>query len=462
MPQLHITRRLLLAATGALFLGGLAYSLGLTALWQPRPAAQAAERITYWVEGGDAAASERIASVIRAGGWIPSTAERGSADLEFTLTEGPATAGVLPVAAGQPAALTGASLVTPQTRFSYYAGLPTSPVGVNVRTDIIAKLAVTKLQSGDEWSFVAAGDIGLGRSVYTQMKAAGDMSKPYRYFADTLRAADLAVANLECAVSDDKAVITNTGMTFVAPYEAAAGLKDSGIDAVSLANNHAFNGGVDGYRDTLAELKRLGLTAFGGGLTDTEAHTERIITVKGVKVALLGYSSITGSTPATATSPGMAYLAMAPWGRYTPSQADRMAADIAAARTRADVVIPYFHWGTEYTHTANADQRAVARRAIEAGADLVLGAHPHWVQGVEWYQGKLIAYSLGNFVFDQDWSTETRQGTVLKLKFQGRHVTHAELVPYEIHGNLQPRPASAAAAQEILSDVHKHSWWPAP
>jgi poly-gamma-glutamate synthesis protein (capsule biosynthesis protein) len=366
---------------------------------------------------------------------------------------------VLPVDAAEPAALTGASILKPHTRFSYYAGLPTSQIGVNERTDIIAKLHQAKL-TGDEWSMVAVGDIGLGRSVYTQMKAAGDMAKPYRYFADTLRSADLAVANLECAVSDAKAVITNTGMTFVAPFEAAAGLKDSGIDAVSLANNHAFNGGADGYRDTLAEIKRLGLTAFGGGLNTTEAHTERIITVKGIKVALLGYSSITGSTAATADSPGMAYLSMAPWGRYTPSESDQMAADIAAARTRADVVIPYFHWGTEYTHQANDDQRAVAHRAIEAGADLVLGAHPHWVQGVEWYQGKLITYSLGNFVFDQAWAVETTQGTALKLKFRGRSVTAAELVPYEIVGNLQPRPASAEAAPGILADVYEHSWWP--
>jgi poly-gamma-glutamate synthesis protein (capsule biosynthesis protein) len=224
-------------------------------------------------------------------------------------------------------------------------------------------------------------------------------------------------------------------MTFVAPFEAAAGLKDAGFDALSLANNHAFNGGAAGYADTLDELGRLGIAAFGGGRNDTEAHTERIITVQGPKVALLGYSSITGSTPATAGSPGMAYLAMAPWGRYTPSEADRMAADIAAARTRADLVVVYYHWGTEYTHDANADQRAVAHRAVEAGADLVLGAHAHWVQGVEWYQGK--------------------------LKLQGRHITAAELVPYEIHGNLQPRPASADAARDILDDVHTHSWWPA-
>ncbi|MDF2461204.1 MAG: type 3 domain protein, partial [Candidatus Saccharibacteria bacterium] len=428
------SRRLFLTGLTVVVLAAVGYSLGIAGLFVPQPAARAAERLTYWIEDADPAAKQQIEAAIRSSGWIPDAAARGAADLEFSLKELPATAGVLPVATAEPAALTGATLLKPLTRFSYYAGIPTtSPVGINERTEIISKLHQTKFDSGSEWSMVAVGDIGLGRSVYTQMKAAGDMTRPYRYFKDTLSAADLAVANLECAVSDDKAVITNSGMTFVAPYEAAAGLKDSGIDAVSLANNHAFNGGADGYRDTLAELKRLGLTAFGGGLNATEAHTERIMTVKGVKVALLGYSSIAGSTAATDHAPGMAHIPMAPWGRYAPSESDQMAADIAAARTRADVVIPYFHWGTEYTHVANADQRAVAHRAIEAGADLVLGAHPHWVQGVEWYQGKLIAYSLGNFVFDQSWAEQTKQGTVLKLKFQGKQVTAAELVPYEIH-----------------------------
>jgi poly-gamma-glutamate synthesis protein (capsule biosynthesis protein) len=248
-------------------------------------------------------------------------------------------------------------------------------------------------------------------------------------------------------------------MTFVAPFRAAAGLKASGFDAVSVANNHSFNGGVAGYRDTLAELDRLGVASFGGGLTSTAAHTARFLTVKGIKVALLGYSGIAGSTPAGADSPGMAYLSMAPWGQYDPSQADSMAADIQAAHSRADVVIVYYHWGTEYTHDANADQRVIAHRAIDAGADVVLGAHPHWVQGVEWYQGHLITYSLGNFIFDQSWATETKQGTMLQATFEGRHLTSAALLPYEIHDNLQPRPASPAAATQILADVHGHSWW---
>src|SRR6185369_17720514 len=97
---------------------------------------------------------------------------------------------------------------------------------------------------------------------------------------------------------------------------ASQGLKASGLDGLNLANNHSYNGGAAGFADTLAAVKSLGLTPFGGGLNDATAHAPQILTVHGVKVALLGYSSITGSTAATATSPGMPFISMAPWGPY--------------------------------------------------------------------------------------------------------------------------------------------------
>jgi poly-gamma-glutamate synthesis protein (capsule biosynthesis protein) len=138
-----------------------------------------------------------------------------------------------------------------------------------------------------------------------------------------------------------------------------------------------------------------------------------------------------------------------------------MEADIRAAKAHADLVFVYYHWGTEYTHDANADQRTVAHRAIDAGADLILGTHPHWVQGIEWYKDRLITYSLGNFVFDQEWSTKTKQGTFLKARFSGKRLTSAELVPYQIEDYQQPRPVNADIAGSILQDIFTHSWWQA-
>ena len=152
-------------------------------------------------------------------------------------------------------------------------------------------------------------------------------------------------------------------------------------------------------------------------------------------------------------------LSMAPWGDFEEAPIAQMEVDIKAAKVQADVVFVYYHWGTEYTHLANNDQRTVAHRAVDAGADLILGTHPHWVQGVEWYNGKLITYSLGNFVFDQEWSTETKQGTILSATFSGKNLVAASLKPYQIEGYYQPRFTTAATEQKILGDVYGSSWW---
>jgi poly-gamma-glutamate capsule biosynthesis protein CapA/YwtB (metallophosphatase superfamily) len=461
LPRLHQQSFIpaLLAGLVVAIIAGATYSNG--AWWRPSPAARAAEHLTYWVEGSNAAANQQIDSAIRSAGYVPVKSLHDQATISFTVAPSTTSTGVLPTPSGHPVALGGPTLVATSPSPTLYASLGApSAVPLAKRKNIVTALANTPANpTSKKWTLAAVGDIGLGRSVYTQMATNSDFLRPFSYYRDTLRTADLAIANLECALSDDHAVVSNGGMTFVAPFAAAAGLKDSGLDAVSVANNHSFNAGAAGYRDTLRELGRLGIAGFGGGLDSTAAHTASILTTGGVRVALLGYSSIIGSTAAGANSPGMAYLSMAPWGQYDPSQADAMAADIRAARSKADVVIVYYHWGTEYTHDANADQRTIAHRAIEAGADVVLGAHPHWVQGVEWYRGHLIAYSLGNFIFDQDFATETKQGTMLQATFEGKRLISAGLVPYEIHDNMQPQPAGPAASASILADVYSHSWW---
>jgi poly-gamma-glutamate synthesis protein (capsule biosynthesis protein) len=116
----------------------------------------------------------------------------------------------------------------------------------------------------------------------------------------------------------------------------------------------------------------------------------------------------------------------------------------------ADVVIPYFHWGAEYVSVPNQRQRSLAYAAIDAGADLVLGAHPHWVQETERYQGVPIFYSLGNFVFDQMWSTETRQGVIATFAFAGSRVTDVQFTPVVIEDYNRPRIAAGADHEAVL------------
>jgi poly-gamma-glutamate capsule biosynthesis protein CapA/YwtB (metallophosphatase superfamily) len=459
-----------LTAASTAVLASAAYTIAVTGIWvKPLPATAATE-LRYWVEGGDEAVTQQLTGQITKAGYAPvPAAAADQADVALTRAQTPGATPVLEAASGAPAQLnttgpTSAKIVTAAAKPSYYlgthprAGLPAAKLAA-LTTNLTANL---KTAPANTWSLTALGDIIIGRTTYLQIQRYGDPNKPFAYFADTIRDSDLALADLECTISDAHTIVTDGGMTFASPASSAAGLKAAGIDAVNVANNHSFNVGAAGFTDTLDAMAHLGIPTFGGGRNDQEAHSPTILTVKGVKVALLGYSSIVGSTPAGANTPGMAHLSMAPWDPFNEAEAARMESDIKAAKAQADLVMVYYHWGTEYTHDANADQRQIAHRAIDAGADLILGTHPHWVQGVEWYKDKLITYSLGNFIFDQEWSTKTKQGTFLKATFNGAHLTSAELVPYQIEDYLQPRPVGEATAAGILGDVFAHSWWPAP
>lgn len=450
----------------ALVLGSASYVIARTGFWmKPLPPTQAATKINYWIEGGDSNLARTLADHITAAGYIPTAAtEAGSADIALARAATPGATPVQFTATGQPAALKDAKIITPTTTPGYYltasnrAGLPEAKF-----TELTESLATAlKTAPAKNWSLVALGDIIIGRTVYLQMRRYNDPHRPFAHFADTIKGADLALADLENAFSDTKAIVTDGGMSFVSPFSAAAGLKSSGIDAVSVSNNHSFNGGSTGFTDTLDEMARLGVKTFGGGRNEAEARRPLIMEAGGTKVALLGYSSIVGTKPPTATTPGMNYISMAPWGPFNEAHVAQMETDIKAAKQQADLVFVYYHWGTEYTHQANNDQRTVAHRAVDAGADLILGTHPHWVQGIEWYKDRLITYSLGNFIFDQEWSTKTKQGTFLKATFNGPTLTAAEFVPYQIEDYQQPRPVNTAVSQQILNDIYSHSWWPEP
>jgi poly-gamma-glutamate capsule biosynthesis protein CapA/YwtB (metallophosphatase superfamily) len=452
-------RYITLFGVAAVVLSTASYSVALTGIWTKAvPPAVSATKLSYWVEGGDSAVTKQLITQLTKSGYTSSPADSAAqADIVLTRTQTPGSSPVLESATGAPSKLDTATIVTPTTKPSYY--LTTSvELPADKRNAIAGAL---KTAPDNTWDLVALGDIIIGRTVYLQMQRYGDPNKPFAYFADTIRGADLALADLECTISDAHTRVTSSGMTFASPQSAASGLKSSGIDAVSVANNHSFNVGSAGFTDTLDAMKTLGIPIFGGGRNDQEAHAPLLLTTHGVKIALLGYSSIAGSTPAGTNSPGMAHLTMAPWGAFNEAEAARMEQDIKATQEQADLVMIYYHWGTEYTHNANADQRQIAHRAIDAGADLILGTHPHWVQGVEWYKDRLITYSLGNFIFDQEWSTKTKQGTFLRATFNGAHLTSAELVPYQIEDYLQPRPVNEAVGKGILNDIYTHSWWPA-
>ncbi|MDQ3855031.1 MAG: CapA family protein [Chloroflexota bacterium] len=290
------------------------------------------------------------------------------------------------------------------------------------------------------WTLTAVGDIMLSREVLRKMQSYGDYRHPFLHTAGLLRSADLTVANLELPLSDNvlPAADPHT-MTFVAPTKAAEGIRWAGIDGVSLANNHTTNFGTGPLLDTIQALDRYGLGHFGGGRDYESAHAAEIFEVNGIRVALLGFDAIVNWGWTNPGAPGLA-----------AAREDAVRRAIAKARTQADVVIPFFHWGVEYTAYPSGFQTWMAHIAVDAGADLVLGAHPHWVERVETYKGKTIVYSLGNFVFDQMWSRETRQGVIATFTFQGNKVTGIKWTPTLIYDFNQPRVATGYDYSAVL------------
>lgn len=286
-----------------------------------------------------------------------------------------------------------------------------------------------------------AGDIMLGRGVNNKMVAYNDYLYPYRQIAGEFHSADLRVANLECTITDLYPVPTDPStFDFVSAKRAVDGLVYAGFSALTVANNHAGGAGPGALQDMLATLRSHGIATCGGGDNLAAARQPALMTAKGLRIALLGYDAISPQAPyATASSPGLA-----------PLDLSTLAQDITAARSRADLVIPYFHWGIEYTKDPTPDQQHAARTAIDAGADLVLGVHPHWVQGIESYKGKLILYSFGNFIFDQDWSRPTMEGMLVHLYWRGTTLVGVRFVPVLDVDRCQPRPMTPAEAVEVF------------
>lgn len=259
-----------------------------------------------------------------------------------------------------------------------------------------------QMLSAQELQLAVGGDVMLAELAGQTIARGGD---PFEDVAAILQQADVKVANLEC-------VVATTGIAEVKPYTFRVSpnvlpVVKRHFDVVCLANNHTGDFGHEAFLEQLALLKQHGIRFFGGGKDCVEARTPLMIESKGMRIALLGYNDFKPrSFEAGPSWPGVAWAVDA-----------QIVADIKAARSlhKADLVIPVMHWGWEYEPT-NDRQKKLARLMIESGADLVIGGHPHVTQEVEYHRGKLIVYSLGNFVFDGFDEGDRRTGWILRLK----------------------------------------------
>ncbi|WP_151483195.1 CapA family protein [Streptomyces albicerus] len=301
------------------------------------------------------------------------------------------------------------------------------------------------------------GDIMLGRRVGAEIARSDDPSLPFTSTARRLVTADLTVGNLECTLSR-AGPPTQGGDSFAADPTSLAGLRQAGFDVLLLANNHLGDFGPEALRRTVRSARAAGFATTGAGDDLAAAREPAIVRVGALRFGILSFNAIGETPPAGPATPGAVRLRMPPrTGPLNTSDLAALEASVRALHTRADVVVVCPHWGRQYTHRPVPAQHTVAHRLIDAGADAVIASHPHWVQNLELYKGRPVAHSLGNFVFDMDFSPEVRQGVVLELVFWGASPMAARPLPIQIGDRYVPHflGAGSRESREILADV-----WP--
>jgi gamma-polyglutamate biosynthesis protein CapA len=270
---------------------------------------------------------------------------------------------------------------------------------------------------------VVTGDMIPAREAGHLIRVRGDWTYPLAATRDILQSGDVTFVNLESPLLPSCPDVV-TGFTFCADARFAAALQGAGVDVVNVANNHSTNEGQSGLDQTVSVLQSHALQVTG---------FSRVVTVdvRGVRFGFVGMNLV-GS-------------------KLDPAQMQKL---IGEARAQSDVVVIQFHWGREYeTYPFSAagiapdDPKDVGRLAVDDGADIVIGNHPHCVQGSEMYKGHLITFAHGNFIFDQNWSTGTQEGVIGKYWFDGTRLVGVQYVPVRINGDVQPRPLDPAAGE---------------
>lgn len=301
-------------------------------------------------------------------------------------------------------------------------------------TLVWAQAGGTTAPEARQFSIAFVGDVMLDDTPGRVVRRGRD---PFAHVTQWLRDADVRVANLEAVVATTGQPVPDKPYTFRAHPRVLRPLARH-VDAVGLANNHAGDYGPVALAETLRRLDAAGIRRFGAGHTLTEAHEPLIIERNGLRVALLAYNEfMPRSFEADVDQPGIAW-----------SEDEHIKRDIARARSvhRADLVIPFMHWGWEHEPLAAPRQRALARLMIDAGADAVVGGHPHVTQDIEIHAGKPIVYSLGNFVFDGFSEEPQKTGWLLRLELDATGVRAWRTRVVRLDREGLPRPHLKASA----------------
>ncbi|NMC51894.1 CapA family protein [Candidatus Kuenenbacteria bacterium] len=316
--------------------------------------------------------------------------------------------------------------------------VPAEKTIINTRPPAI----INKLEpEGEQVKIIVVGDIMLSRTVEQKMIGYKDFNYPFLKTANYLERADLAFGNLETAITPGR-IIQAGEMAFRADPKVAGVLANNNFGIVSLANNHSPNFAQTGLEDTFKYLDEEGIKYIGAGKNKEMALAPQYTEIKGIKIAWLARTEqlmVPDNYEAGASRAGTAF-----WDKEEIKKA------IKDAKKQADLVFVSIHAGQEYTNKPTEKQKQFARAAIEAGAEIIIGHHPHVVQSAEKYQNKYIFYSLGNFIFDQMWSRETREGLMLGLMVEKDGIKKIEALPILIEDYSQPRVLAGEQGERII------------
>lgn len=293
-------------------------------------------------------------------------------------------------------------------------------------------------------SFIAVGDISFSRGVERVIKYQKNINFPFLKTKEILSDADITYANLETPITIGQE-IPDGSMIFRSNPGTELALKWAGIDIVNLANNHSYNFDKEGLLDTFKYLTNASVQYVGAGNNRTQAYAPLIFEKNGIKFALLSYEEmdiVPKEYEAEENKPGIAFMRI-----------DEMQESVKNAKTLADVVIVVMHAGEEYVPLGNDLQTNFAHAAIDAGAEVVIGDHPHVIQNAEVYKDKIIFYNLGNFVMDQMWSDDTRRALIFKGIFTKKGLEKFYVIPVQIEHYSQPNPVTGELADIIVKKL---------
>ncbi len=293
-----------------------------------------------------------------------------------------------------------------------------------------------------EITLVAVGDINLGRKA-GRIILAGDVDYAFAKTRDIISAADIAFGNLESTISEQNGVTQNGVWCFTAPPVAAETLAHAGFDVVSLANNHVWDFGKRALLETPGHLDTVGIKHAGTGENLDAAFTPAIIDIKGTRIAFFSATRIFNF--GGAEHEAFTYTAWADMEHLRPA--------IEKVRGDVDLIIVAAHWGAEYQDRPADETVKFAHEMVDAGADIILGGHPHVPQGIERYNNGFIIYSLGNFAYHQttEHSVWKTRSVILKLTLTKDGVKSYEMIP--VTCGFQPAVAEGELASEILAHM---------